>query len=606
VSVHPTGHVKIRVMAKKLSTPVAEGVTRQKPKGNEAIKTRSNFLRGTILEGLSDLTTGALCADDTQLTKFHGIYQQDDRDVRKERRKKKLEPAYSFMIRVRVAGGVCTPEQWLDMDRLATTHANGTLKLTTRQAFQFHGVIKSNLKPTIQEINTTLLDTVAACGDVNRNVMCNPNPDLSEVHEDVLKVAQEISDHLTPATRAYHEIWLDDGQGGDKQKVTADPEILEDDEPIYGRTYLPRKFKTVIAVPPSNDVDIYAHCLGFIAIVEADKVVGYNITVGGGMGMTHGALDTFPRLAEVMGFCTPEQVVEVAEQVVRVQKEYGNRKERKNARLKYTIENFGLRWFRNAVEQRLGYKLGKPREFEFTHNGDRYGWTEDHQGNFQCTLFIQNGRLYDDEKVQLLTGLREIARIHDGDFRLTANQNVAIAGISKARRPEIESLLSQYGLADCYKASGLRLNSMACVSLPTCGLALAESERYLPDLVGEIEDVMAEVGLGRDEITIRMTGCPNGCARPYIAEIGLVGRGPRKYNLYLGGGFAGDRLSKLYKDSVKDEEIAGVVRPLLKDYAGQRTEGESFGNFVIRTGWVAETKHGREFHEDLKDVEKRG
>jgi len=586
----------------KLTTPIAKGFTPAKPKGNEGIKTQSNYLRGTILEGLSDLTTGSLCADDTQLTKFHGIYQQDDRDVRKERRKQKLEPAYSFMIRVRVPGGVCTPAQWLDMDRLAITHANDTLKLTTRQAFQFHGVIKTNLKPTIQEINASLMDTIAACGDVNRNVMCNPNPDLSKVHRDVLKISEQISAHLTPATGAYHEIWLDDGKGGDKQKITSAPEVLTEDEPIYGRTYLPRKFKIVVAVPPSNDVDIYAHCLGFIAIVEDEKVVGYNVTVGGGMGMTHGSEDTFPRLAEVMGFCTPQQVVDVAEQVVRVQKEYGNRKDRKNARLKYTIQNFGLDWFRNAVEQRLGYKLEKPRKFKFTNNGDRFGWTEDHRGRYQCTLFISNGRVKDEGELQALTGLREIAKIHKGDFRLTANQNVAIAGITKTARPKIEALLEKYGLSDCYKASGLRLNSMACVALPTCGLALAESERYLPDLVGEIEDVMAEVGLKNDAITIRMTGCPNGCARPFIAEIGFVGRAPGTYNVYLGGGFVGDRLSKLYKDSAKAEDIPKLLRPILKDYAKNRKRGEKFGSFCIRAGHVAETKTGSEFHDDLKNV----
>jgi sulfite reductase (NADPH) hemoprotein beta-component len=587
------------MIAKQPSKTSESEPAKAKPKGNENIKIWSNYLRGTIQEGLADLSTGALSQEDIQLTKFHGIYQQDDRDIRKERRKNKQEPAYSFMIRVRVPGGVCTPQQWLDMDRLAASHANGTLKLTTRQAFQFHGVIKSNLKETIQEINTALLDTIAACGDVNRNVMCNPNPDLSEVHADVLKVAQDISDHLTPATRAYHEIWLDDGRGGEKCRITPEP---QEEEPIYGKTYLPRKFKTVIAVPPSNDVDIFAHCLGFIAIVEDGRVIGYNVTVGGGMGMTHGVGETFPRLADVMGFCLPEQVVDVAEQVVRVQKEYGNRKNRKNARLKYTIENFGIRWFRNAVEQRLGYKFEQPRAFEFTHNSDRYGWTEDHKGNFQCTLFIQNGRLRDDENARQLTGLREIAKIHEGDFRLTANQNVAIAGISKENRPRIEALLQQYGLEDSYKASGLRLNSMACVALPTCGLALAESERYLPDLIGEIEDVMAEVGLDRDAVTIRMTGCPNGCARPFIAEIGFVGRGPGKYNVYLGGGFAGDRLSKLYRTSVKDVEITNLLRPILKDYADNRNPNERLGDFVIRAGYVAETKCGREFHEDLKEA----
>ena len=338
--------------------------------GNERIKVASRYLRGTLLEGLADESTGALAKEDTQLTKFHGIYQQDDRDVRRERRKAKVEPDYSFMIRVRVPGGVCSPKQWLEMDRLATTYANHTLKLTTRQAFQFHGVIKSNLKKTIQEINASLLDTIAACGDVNRNVMCNPNPYQSKVHGKVLKLSQQISDHLTPQTKAYHEIWLTD-QNGEKVKVTRDP---QEEEPIYGSQYLPRKFKIVVAVPPSNDVDIYAHDLGFIAIVSNGRILGYNITVGGGMGMHHGNTKTFPRLAEVLGFCKASQVVDVAEKIVTVQRDYGDRVDRKHARLKYTIDDRGLDWFRDQVEERLGYKLGNPKPFEFDHNGDRYGW----------------------------------------------------------------------------------------------------------------------------------------------------------------------------------------------------------------------------------------
>lgn len=560
---------------------------------NEGIKERSNLLRGTILEGLENQTTGALADEDTQLTKFHGIYQQDDRDVRAERRKKKLEKAYSFMIRVRVPGGVCTPEQWLKMDELANTYANGTLKLTTRQAFQFHGVIKSVLKTTMQGINAALLDTIAACGDVNRNVMCNPNPDESEHHAEVLELARKISDHLTPKTRAYYEIWLDE------EKV-AEESVGPEEEPIYGRTYLPRKFKTVVAVPPSNDVDIYAHDLGYIAIVEKGKIVGYNVTVGGGLGMTHGKEKTFPRLAEVMGFCRPEQAVEVAEQVVTVQRDYGDRVDRAHARLKYTIEDRGLDWFRGEVEKRLGYKLEKPRPFEFVHNGDNYGWKEGADGKFHLTLFIQNGRVKDTEHYPMMTGLREVAKIHQGDFRLTANQNLIIAGITPEERPRIEKILKKHKLLEHgLGQSGLRLNSMACVALPTCGLALAESERFLPDVVTQLEETVEAAGLRDDAITIRMTGCPNGCARPYLGEIGLVGRGPGVYNVYLGAGFYGERLNKLYRRDVKADRIEPLLKPILRHYAKDRNPGERFGDFTIRAGYIEPTETGSRFHADL-------
>ena len=565
---------------------------------NETIKADSNFLRGTIADGLLDDSTGALAADDTQLTKFHGIYQQDDRDLRGERRAAKQERAYAFMTRVRVPGGVCTPQQWLAMDRFCTDYANGALKLTTRQAFQLHGIIKKNLKTTIREINDSLLDTIAACGDVNRNVMCNPNPNQSKVHAGVLELANAISAHLTPETRAYHEIWLTD-ENGEKENVTPNPE--PEAEPIYGKTYLPRKFKIVIAVPPSNDVDVFAHDLGFIAIIEDDKIVGYTITVGGGMGMSHGKETTFPRLADVLGFCTPEQVTDVAEKIVTTQRDYGDRVDRRHARLKYTIEDRGLAWFRGEVEKRLGYELGQARPFHFDHNGDRYGWIDDENGNSHLTLFIQNGVVADTDESPMRTGLREIAKVHDGDFRLTANQNLIIANVSPAKRAGIEALLAEYKQADSHAQSGLRLNSMACVALPTCGLALAEAQRYLPDLLTEMDAVLAELGLKDDAITIRMTGCPNGCARPYIAEIAFVGRSPGKYNIYLGGGFTGDRLNKLYKVSAKQEEIVGILRPILERYAKERNNGERFGDFVIRTGYVAETREGREFHNDFKE-----
>lgn len=560
---------------------------------NEALKTESHYLRGTILDGLADTSTGAISADDTQLTKFHGIYQQDDRDLRKERRKAKQEKAFSFMIRVRVPGGVCSPQQWLDMDRLASDYANETLKLTTRQAFQFHGVLKGNLKQTIKEINEALLDTLAACGDVNRNVMCNPNPYQSEVHEQVLEITHKISDHLSPRTGAYHEIWLD------KEKITPEP---EEEEPLYGKTYLPRKFKTVVAVPPSNDVDIFAHDLGYIAIIEDGKLAGFNVTVGGGMGMAHNKEATFPRLAQVLGFCTPEQAVDVGEKIVSVQRDYGDRTDRAHARLKYTIEDRGLDWFRQQVEERLGYALGDERPFTFDHNGDRYGWTEGTDGKSHYTLFVQNGRVRDDATQKARTALREIAEIHEGDFRLTANQNLIIGGVSAEARPKVEALLAKYGLDQNNLGSALRLNSMACVALPTCGLALAESERYLPDLVTELDTVIEEAGLREDAITIRMTGCPNGCARPYLAEIAMVGRAPGKYNVYLGGGFVGDRLNKLYRESVKSEEITPLLRPLIESYAKEREDGENFGDYVIRKGHIKETVAGADFHQNLGET----
>ena len=565
----------------------------KKLSANEHIKTASNYLRGTIVEGLADLSTGSMVEDDQQLLKFHGTYQQDDRDIRANRRKHKLEKAYSFMIRIRVPGGVATSHQWLETDRLATQYANGTIKLTTRQAFQFHGIIKTNLKRTIAEINQAAMDTIAACGDVNRNVMCNPNPYLSEIHAQALKAAQEISTHLTPQTRAYHEIWLD----GEKIESS---EVEEDFEPIYGKTYLPRKFKITIAVPPSNDVDIYANCLSFIAIVEAGVLVGYNVAVGGGMGSTHGNEATYPRIADVIGFCTPDQIVDVAEKVVLVQRDFGDRTDRKHSRFKYTVDDYGPDWILAKLNEYLGYELGPVRDFKFEDNGDRYGWVEDANGNSHLTLYIAGGRVLDTPSYPMRTGLREIAKIHDGDFRLTANQNLIIANISPEMRPEIEKLLEQYGIKDSHLESALRLNSLSCVALPTCGLALAEAERFLPDLLTGLEESLEEYGLRHDAITIRMTGCPNGCARPFISEIGFVGRGPDHYNVYLGGGFAGQRLSKLYRDNISSAEIKPLLAPIFKHYASERIDGERFGDFCIRKGYVAATVQGPDFHKNVK------
>ena len=555
---------------------------------NEYLKEASRFLRGTLAEGLLDEVTGDIAEDDHQLVKFHGMYVQDDRDLRPERAKKKLEKAFSFMIRLRVAGGVLTPAQWLKLDEIATTYANGTLRATTRQTFQYHGVIKHNLKRVMKEIDGALLDTIAACGDVNRNVLASTNPHQSGVHAAAYDLARAISDHLLPRTNAWREIWLD----GEK---VAGGEVEE--EPILGKTYLPRKFKTVVAVPPSNEVDIFAHDLGFIAILdETGALAGWNVTVGGGMGMTHGEPETYPRTADVMFFCEPDWAVRVAEAVVTVQRDWGDRTNRKHARLKYTIDRHGLAAFRAEVEKRLGRAFEDPRPFAFEDNGDRYGWTTGENGRHHLTLFIENGRFVDRSGgPQLLTGLREIAKIHDGEFRLTANQNVVVANVSDEKRSAIEELVARYGLDT--QASALRRSAMACVALPTCGLALAESERYLPDLVTLLDERLTAHGLGEESITIRMTGCPNGCARPYLAEIGLVGKGPGRYNLYLGAAFDGSRLSKLYLDNAEEAAIVAALDPIFAAFARDRRRGERFGDFVIRAGFVARTREGRDFHD---------
>ncbi len=554
----------------------------------ERIKDASRYLRGSLVESLNDPLTGALAEPDTQLSKFHGIYQQDDRELRDERRRQKLEPHYQFMVRVRVPGGVCTPEQWLQIDRIANTWCNNTIRLTTRQAYQFHGIIKRDLKRTIAEINAALLDTIAACGDVNRNVMCNTNPHQSKLHEEVYEYARRISEHLTPRTTAYHEIWLD------KELVASS---RQDEEPIYGKHYLPRKFKTAIAIPPSNDVDIYANDLGFIAIEEDGRLAGFNITCGGGMGMTHGEKETYPRLADVIGYAPKDKTLQVAEEIVKIQRDFGDRTNRKHARFKYTIDDRGVDWLTFELNRRLGWKLEPARPFTFEDSGDRYGWVKGHDGSWHHTFFIENGRIRDTDDYPMMTGLREIAKIHDGDFRLTANQNLMISRVSSAKKKAIDALMKKYKLAGSHHQTGLRLNAMACVAFPTCALAMAESERYLPSLIDKLDVIMREAGLEKDPIIIRMTGCPNGCARPFLGEIGFVGKAPGKYNVYLGAGFQGQRLNKMYRENIGEEQILAELGPMIHRYAQERTQGEPFGDFVIRAGYVKEVVKGREFHD---------
>ncbi len=567
---------------------------------NEIIKEQSRQLRGTLAEGLLQVETGNIAEDDHQLIKFHGSYIQDDRDVRGERGKKKLEKAFSFMIRLRIPGGLMTAKQWLALDTIASTYANGTLRLTTRETFQYHGVIKSNLKRTMQAINAACLDTLAACGDVNRNVMTAANPHLSKVHKQAYDLGKAISDHLLPRTGAYHEIWLDGEKVEDQSR-----DANKGEEPLYGVHYLPRKFKTVVAVPPDNDVDIFAHDLGYIAIVEKGELIGWNVTIGGGMGMTHGDLNTFPRTADHLGYCKPEQAINVAEKVLTVQRDWGNRENRARARLKYTIEDRGLDAYRTEVEKRLGYKLGKPKPFVFSGTGDPLGWRQSIDGKkgedkpWHLTLFIENGRIKDRPGMALRTALREIAELGISEFVATSNQNVIIANVTAKSKAKIEAILKSHGVS-LDISSRLRANSMACVALPTCGLALAESERFLPELITALEDGLDKAGLRDDDIVIRMTGCPNGCARPYISEIGLVGRNPGLYNLYLGAAFDGSRLSKLYAQDVGKDKIVQLLQPIFLAYAKGRKSGERFGDFTIRAGYVKATAAGNKFHADIK------
>jgi sulfite reductase (NADPH) hemoprotein beta-component len=543
----------------------------------ERIKAASRFLRGTLAASLADPLTGAIREDDTALIKFHGSYQQDDRDVREERRKQKLEPAYSFMIRTRLPGGVCTPRQWLALDQIASRYANGTLRVTTRQAFQFHGVIKTELKATLQAINATLIDTIAACGDVNRNVLACANPVESRAHATAYDWARRLSEHFLPHTRAYHEIWLD----GEKVEGTAEV------EPIYGPTYLPRKFKTAFAVPPFNDVDIFSNDLGFIAILENGELQGFNLTVGGGLGTTHGDALTYPRLADVVGFLRPEQLLAVAEAVVTTQRDFGDRATRKHARLKYTIDDRGLDWFVAEITRRQGFGLEPARPFEFTSNGDRFGWVEGHDGRWHLGLRIEAGRIADGPRGANLTGLREIAGIHRGDFRLTPNQNLVIANVDPAAKNFIDALVVRYGLDRHARATPVARDALACVALPTCALAMAEAERYLPRLAQLVDHSLAANGLAGESLTLRITGCPNGCARPYLAEIALIGKAPGRYNLYFGGDARGQRLNALRLENVDEPTIVAELDRAFAEFAKGRRPGERFGDFAWRAGLVS-------------------
>lgn len=554
----------------------------------EHIKARSRHLRGSIEEGLKNPITGAMYPDDTQLTKFHGFYQQDDRELRDERRHQKLEPLYSFMLRARVPGGVIKAEQWKAIDTISRELTGGGIRLTTRQTFQYHGILKRNVKQLIQGINKAMIDSIAACGDVNRNVLCNTNPVESALHKRVYDDAVALSLHLLPKTRAYHEIWLDE------EKVV---NYEEETEPILGDSYLPRKFKIAIAVPPHNDVDVNGNDLSFVAIVKDGELTGYDVLAGGGMGNTHGETDTYPQIAKNFGFIVPEDVCKVAEAFVTTQRDFGDRTNRKHARLKYTIDDMGVETFKKHVEERSGVTFAEAAPYEFTMHSDRYGWTENADGTWNLTLFIEHGRIKDyEDGPQMLTGLLKIADLHGGDFRMTATQNLIVAQVDKSKKEKIEKLARENGLLR--DVSVLRQNSMACVALPTCGLAMAEAERYLPDLITKLEAIIDKNGLSDQPIVVRMTGCPNGCARPFLAEIAFVGKAPGKYNLYLGGDGKGTRLVKLFRENIGEEEILETLEPLIARYAAEREEGEGFGDFTVRAGIVPAIYDGRDFHKN--------
>ena len=555
----------------------------------EDIKRKSGRLRGTLVESLQDQITGALAEDDQTLIKYHGSYQQDDRDIRDERRRQKLEPAYSFMIRTRTPGGVVTPAQWLKLDNIATTYAERGLRVTTRQAFQFHGVIKRELKATMQAINAALIDTLAACGDVNRNIAVAANPYLSAIHTQVQTQAEALSKHLLPNSRAYYEIWLDE------EKVAGSG---EEAEPIYGDVYLPRKFKIGFAVPPSNDVDVFSQDLGYIAVIEDGRLAGYNVSVGGGMGSTHGDAETYPRLADIIGFIAPEHVIAVGEAVVTTQRDWGNRAVRKRARLKYTIDDHGLDAFKAEVERRAGIVFQPARTYAFDHNADVFGWSQGDDGLSHLTLRIIAGRIWDKDDVRHLTGLREIATLLDvengkAEFRLTANQNLLIANLDAAQRAQVDALVRAYALDTHASASPVRRAALACVALPTCGLAMAEAERYLPAFVDQIEAALSAHGLDGADLHVRISGCPNGCSRPYLGEIALVGKAPGRYNLMLGADHRGDRLNTLYRENIDEQAILVALDPLFARYARERTQGERFGDFLVRAGILATDASGR-------------
>ena len=545
----------------------------------ETLKSQSRYLRGSIDLGLADRSSGAISDSDTKLLKFHGSYQQDDRDLRDERRRQKLEPDYSFMVRVRLPGGVMSAAQWLALDDLATRYASGGLRITTRQTFQYHGVIKEQLRELIGGIHAAGLSTLAACGDVVRNVVCSVNPQVSAAHAEVYDWSIRLMHHLEPRTRAYDELWVE------KRERSGDGS--DDGEPLLGGTYLPRKFKIGIAIPPCNDIDVFAQDLGLIAILDArGALAGFNLAPGGGLGATAGDVSTYPRLGDLIGYVPKEHVLDACWHAVAVQRDFGDRAERKHARLKYTIDDRGLPWFRDELQARLDVPIEPPRPHRFEHNGDRFGWIEGEDGRWHLTLRIPSGRVLDVGQRRRQSGMREIARVHGGSLHLTCNQNAIIVGVESADRARIDALVRAHGLDDHLTASPIRQHAIACVALPTCGLAMAEAERYLPAILARLEALLERHGLREEPIHFRISGCPNGCSRPYVGEIALIGRAVGRYDLRIGADHRGERLNALYRENLNEAQILEALDLLLARFAAEREPGERFGDFSVRVAEV--------------------
>lgn len=535
----------------------------------EAIKTQSDGLRGTLKESIDlDNHTGNVRPDDETLVKFHGMYVQDDRDRRVERAAKKLDKLYSFMIRLRIPGGVISADQWIATHEISEQYGTGTLKITTRQTLQLHGLLKHQLRPTIQAFNTAKLDSIAACGDVNRNVIVSSHPQISPLHQEIYEYADKISTLLLPKTQSYYEVFID-GEKIYERSAEADP--------LYEDRYLPRKFKIAIAIPPSNDVDVFTNDIGLIAVVENNELKGFNIAIGGGLATTHGNPNTYSRLGSIIGFTdTEEKTLKAVYEILTIQRDFGNRVDRKLSRLKYTVDRLTVEGFKKELESRIGFELLPAKPFAFTERSDRYGWEQNHLGKWFYTLFVEHGVIKPYQKQFLY----ELAQLRISNFIFSGNQNLILGEISEANKAKVEALLKAHDIEQ--KVSALRKNSMACVALPTCPLALAEAQRYLPKLVTKIEPILEKYKLSEDEISIRMTGCPNGCGRPYVAELGFIGTGPEHYNFMLGGDRFGERLNVLYKEKLNESQILEEVDRLFSDYVTNRNLHETFGDFAFR------------------------
>ena len=539
----------------------------------EKIKKDSHGLRGTLEESLADEHTGAIRDDDVQLVKFHGMYQQDDRDKREVRAEKKLERLYSFMVRLRLPGGFLTAEQYESLHHIAGKYSTGTIKITTRQTIQLHGILKKDARPAHQEFNLMKLDSIAACGDVNRNVTASAHPQVSPIHEEIYQYAHHLSDLLLPKTKAYYEVFV-----GDEKIIDTNEE-----DPLYQNRYLPRKFKIGIAIPPMNDVDVFVNDLALIAIVENDKLIGYNVAVGGGMGTTHGNPDTYPRLASLFGFVKKENIDKVVFEIATTQRDFGNRSDRKFSRVKYTIDKMGVDVFKKEVENRSGISFEETKPYTFTQRTDDYGWHKNHENKWFYTAFIENGRILDEGHVQLKKAFLEIAENNKADFRFTCNQNLVVSNVSEENKQWVNDVLKKYNVIQTTDGSSVvRKSAMACVALNTCSLALAEAQRYMPVFLTKVENLLNTHNLQDKDISIRMTGCPNGCARPYMSEIGLVGTSLGHYNLLIGADALGFRLNKPYKENLNEEQILSELDEMFKAYAAEKQSNESFGDFAER------------------------